>query len=356
MKQIYGNQYSLYVDYLTESGFIEKVKCHSTSNHTSTRYKLTDDLSGVIIYRYYDYKLRKKLNNFYAKQNPLKTVSPIPREIRKKLITDLQSVTIDFEKSMTYLRDCIKNDVIKYVKNLSMIYKIQDADLFYTFDDWGRFHTNFTNLKKEIRNNYLSIDGQRVGFMDIKSSQPFFLSQLLKYDPLVIKNYEVQKFIAILEDENQDIYNYFVYKYPEIFNHPDPKANRDKSKDYVLKAMYDQKNKNTKYKLLFRKEFPYILEVIENYKFNEGHELWESLQKMESEFIFQKVYNSIVNQFPDIKLITVHDSIYFPIQYYDGIKVIWEKFREEMISKKKSKAQKKKQKKKRSRGNRGYMG
>jgi hypothetical protein len=118
---------------------------------------------------------------------------------------------------------------------------------------------------------------------------------------------------------------------------PDPKINRDKSKNYVLKTMYDRKNKNTKYKLLFRKEFPTILELIENYKRNEGHELWIALQRMESEFIFKKVYNSIVSQFPEIKLITVHDSIYFPIPYYDGIKVIWEKFREEMICKKKAK-------------------
>jgi hypothetical protein len=104
---------------------------------------------------------------------------------------------------------------------------------------------------------------------------------------------------------------------------PDPKINRDKSKNYVLKTMYDRKNKNTKYKLLFRKEFPTILELIENYKRNEGHELWIALQRMESEFIFKKVYNSIVSQFPEIKLITVHDSIYFPIKYQEGIKVIW---------------------------------
>jgi hypothetical protein len=135
MKQVYGNLYSLYVDYLTESGFIEEVKGYSTVKHQANGYKLTDDLSGVIIYRSYDYILRKKLGKYISSQNPDKKVSPIPREIRKKLINDLQSVTIDFDKSINYLRDCIKNDVIKYVKNLSMINKIRDGDLFYTFDD-----------------------------------------------------------------------------------------------------------------------------------------------------------------------------------------------------------------------------
>src|SRR5271157_2725355 len=118
MKQIYGNHYSLYVDYLKETGFIREVKSYSTVKHQSNGYKLTDDLSGVIIYRHYDYILSKKLGKYLSAQNPEKKVSPIPREIREKLITDLQFVTIDFDKSIIYLDDCIKDNVIKYVKNL----------------------------------------------------------------------------------------------------------------------------------------------------------------------------------------------------------------------------------------------
>jgi len=334
LKQVYGNHYAAYVDYLTETGFMKKVKCHSSGNHTSTLYKLTDDLSCVMTFKSYDYILSKKLDKYRSSQNPLKLISPIPREIRQKLIDDLQSVTIDFDKSISYLNENIDNDPIKYTKNLSMINKIQDGDLFHIFDDWGRFHTNFTNLKKDIRNEYMMIDGQPVGSFDIKSSQPFFLSQLLRCDPLVTKNDELLKFIEILEDKNQDIYIYFVDRYPEIFNHSNPKVNRDRSKNYVIKAMYDVKNKNTKYKLLFGNAFPSIVDFMENYKRNEGHELWSSLQRLESEFIFKKVYMSIKNQYPDIKIITVHDAIYFPIQYYDSIKQIWDKHRQDMIRKK----------------------
>lgn len=331
LKQIYGNHYSDYIDYLVKTRFISKVKSHSTRSHTSTLYKLTDKLSGVMTYKKDDYILIKKLNKYYSSLNPLTKISPIPKEIRHKLIDDLNYVTVDFDKSLSYISKFEKIDPIKYSKNLSMISKINDHDLFKTFDKFGRFHTNFTNLKKDIRNQYMMIDNQPIGFFDIKSSQPFFLSQLLKYDPLVSKNKEVIKFIQILEDSTQDIYMYFVNRYPKIFNHPDPKINRDNSKNYVIKSMYDRKNKNSKYKSMFRKEFPFILDFMENYKRNEGRELWSSLQRVESEFIFKKVYMSIIEEFPDIKLLTIHDSIYFPLQYNDGIQLIWENHRENLL-------------------------
>jgi hypothetical protein len=272
--------------------------------------------------------------NLNQNKNPYNPVSPITIEIQQKLIEDLQFVTIDLEESIKYIENNIKKNTKKYIKNLSMIHKISDNDLFNSPDEFGRFHSNFTNLKSEIRNNYLKIDGQTIGYLDIKSSQPFFLSQLLKKDPLLFDIEEVQRFIRILEDDNQDIYNQFVNKYPEYFKSKDPKKNRKKSKKLVIMSLFDRTSRKTIYKETFKKEYPFIFDYMNNYSGDSLQELWSSLQRMESEFIFKKVYKSIINQFPEIKLFTVHDSIYYPIKYHDSIKVIWDKYRLEMTRKK----------------------
>ena len=332
MKQIYGNHYSDYIKYLVETGFIEEVKKYSTVKHQSTCYKLTDDLSEVSVQRGNDYKLEKKLSKNSKVINRISKKSPIPVEIRQKLIDDLQSVSIDFTESINYLNENLKDNRRKYTKNLSMIYKIVDGELFTTFDDFGRLHTNFTNLKGEIRKDYLKIDGQPVGCLDVKSSQPFFLSQVLKRDPLLFDNEEVQRFIKILEDDSQDIYLLFVDKYPQYFKFKDRKRNRNKSKMMVIKSLFNRKKEQTtKYKEIFKKEFPFIFDYMENYEDDSLQELWLSLQRLESDFIFKKVYMSIINQFPNIKIITVHDSIYYPLKYHDSIKKIWDKHRKEMI-------------------------
>lgn len=334
MKQIYGNQYSGYVDYLVETGFIKEVKGYSTVKHTSTKYKMTDDLREVFTYRKDDYKLRKKLSNYYEKHNPLTVPSPIPIEIRQKLVDDLKSVTIDYKGSLNYLYDHLKNNPSRYTKNLSMINKIKDGELFKTFDPYGRFHSNFTNLNSEIRKNFLKIDGQDIGELDIKSSQPFFLSQVMKKDPLLYDNEEVKRFISILEDDTQDLYLMFVNKYPEYFKYKDEKLNRKMSKQMVIKSLFNRKKRITKYKEIFKKEFPFIFDFMNIYKEYSLNPLWLSLQRLESEFIFNKVYVSIIQQIPEIKIITVHDSILYPINYHETVKQIWDEHRNKMISKK----------------------
>jgi hypothetical protein len=42
---------------------------------------------------------------------------------------------------------------------------------------------------------------------------------------------------------------------------------------------------------------------------------------------------SVIKKYPDIKMVTVHDSLYFPSQYYCGIKEIWDQHYQEIISK-----------------------
>jgi len=324
MKSLYGKHYSVYVDYLIDTGFIQKISNYSTLKHQSTQYKLIDNLSEVIIHKGIDYILQKKLSKYYSSIDPLTTKSPIPFEIRQKLIDDLYSITINFGQSILFIDKYVKDNPGRYVKNLSMINKIKNQEIFIHFDPYGRFHTNFTNLKSEIRNTFLKIDNEPVGYLDVKTSQPFFLCQILKKDPLVSTNEEVQRFIPLVEE--QDIYLYLLNRYPELLK------DRVHSKTMVLMTLFDRKNKYTKYKSIFKNEFPFIYDFIEDYEKIHGEPLWKSLQMMESQFIFTNVYSSIINQFPSIKLFTVHDSIYYPKKFHGDIQKIWDKKWTELIT------------------------
>jgi hypothetical protein len=317
--------YLRYIEYLIENGFIEKTGNYSSHHVKSNKYKICEKLDDVVIYRSNDFVFDKKCRSRLAEKNgKIRDIkSTIPVEIRTKLISDLNYITIDDVQSMQFINDTIKDNRRKYLKNLIMITKITDMDIFTKFDKHGRFHTNFTNLRKGIRNQYLRIDGEPITGLDIKTSQPFFLCQILKKEWLINNDPEIKKFIQIVE--RGDLYTYFRDKYPLKF------VDRAAVKPMIFKCLFDKRKNVHHYKQLFRGEFPTVYEFIVNYKVNYGEYLWQTLQRMESHFIFNTVYPAIINQLQDIKLFSVHDSLHFPLKYYSEIKKIWDQKMDSMI-------------------------
>ena len=100
------------------------------------------------------------------------------KKIKNKLIKDLFSVKIDFQKSIFYL-DSVSSDNDIYNKNKYVIESIKGNHIFYHFDAFGRMHTNFTILKSYIRKNCLLINGEETFEKDISNSQPLFLYKLI---------------------------------------------------------------------------------------------------------------------------------------------------------------------------------
>ena len=319
--------YLRYIEYLIENGFIIKIGNYSSHHGKANKYKICEKLDDVVIYRSNDFVFDKKCRNRLAEKNrKIKDVkSPIPVSIRKKLISDLNFITIDERESLQFIDSTIKDNLRKYLKNLIMITKIKDWDVFWNFDKHGRFHSNFTNLRKGVRNNFLKIDGEPISGLDIKTSQPFFLCQILKEEWLISDDPEIKRFIQIVE--GGDLYKYFLEKYPYEFK------DRNSVKPMMFKCLFNKRKKVSHYKSIFRNEFPTVFEFIKNYEVNYGEYLWKSLQRMESNFIFNTVYPAIINQIKDIKLFSVHDSLHFPQRYYSEIKVIWDQKMDILIKK-----------------------
>jgi hypothetical protein len=137
LQKTYGMKYHLLLEYLIENGIIEQIGNYSTEKGTSNRYKLLIPLDEVKIYQSTDYVFNKnyRLHLEEKKKSICDEKSPIPILIRKKLLSDLQSVTINnYNGAIELLDETLQDNRRKYLKNLIMLTKLKDDDIFWRFD------------------------------------------------------------------------------------------------------------------------------------------------------------------------------------------------------------------------------
>jgi hypothetical protein len=330
LRKKYGMDYNYYINYLMDNNFIKMTSNYYVGKKAKTFQIDYFDVGELIRVRIYDKILLKKHSkNFLENSITEYNNSPIPLDIRKKLVNDIYSVTIDYDKSLKYLDDLKEKKLIddnKYFKNFISINGIKDNHLFFKFDSYGRFHTNFTILKRQIRHEYLKISGDDVCEIDIKNSQPFFLSYLMKkYKADWNEFQDVEKYFFIVN--NGLIYDDIVERYTDI-------KNRDEAKEIVYKVLFGKNGDSKKSSKIFKELYPNVYKFIENYKEIKGDYkvMSHELQMIESEFIFNNVIKKIIKKNPKIKIITIHDSIIYPCLYDKIVKKI---FNEELIKLKK---------------------
>jgi hypothetical protein len=220
--------------------------------------------------------------------------------VKIRLVEDLHHVEIDYPKSIFFL-DSSKQEVDIYQKNRYSVEAIKDKNIFYHFDNYGRLHTNFTILKSFIRKNCLLIDGEETCEIDIKNSQPLFLSKIISREGK-----------EIIKKDELELYNYLTkngifYQYlQEKFQIKDKKL----LKEMIYKVFFG-KNYPNKLDKSFQKIFPSIYQFIKDYKKIKGDYRYLSyeLQKLESDFIFNNVVKKVYNTSEEFIVITCHDSI-----------------------------------------------
>jgi hypothetical protein len=318
LKKKYTKNYNLYFDYLIQKKFIMLVSNYYVGKKSKT-YKINIDyVYDVKRCNITDKILLKKYSNDYLNQSFLYfNKSPIDVEIRTKLVEDLKHIQIDYDKSIECIKKLKKEDYRKYIKNYNSIDSIKTKHIFFKFDKFGRMHTNFTILKKEIRNNFLKIDGEEITEIDIKNSQPFFFTKILKEEIGVeYFNDECFKFVNLVN--NGLIYDYFKENIEFL-------KSRNDAKLFTYKVLFGTNNldikENFEFKRLFPTIFNYLVELKslgDNYK-----EMSHSLQKIESEFVFGVIVKKIKEKYPHIRLFTVHDSILFPKKYKTEINLLF---------------------------------
>lgn len=301
LKEKYGHLYNYYINYLIEKKILILIKKHLKGRNARV-YKLNDNVINGEITRFKnsDTTLLKKYKNAVCSVENNKLLhNIIEPEIKSKLIEDLFSVEIDYAKSIFFLDSSLQEYDI-YQKNKYSVESIKDKHIFYHFDSFGRLHTNFTILKSFIRKNCLLIEDEETFEIDIKNSQPLFLNLVMKdfsddIDPTELEFYRYLTFEG----------NFYQFL-KEKFQIKDKKI----VKEITYKVLFGRNYPN-KYDKMFSQLFPSIYAFIKKFKKQKGdyRTLSYELQKYESNFLFNKVVKSLNQHYPDVKLISCHDSL-----------------------------------------------
>jgi hypothetical protein len=266
-------------------------------------YKLSEDIikGDIIRFKNEDKILIKKYKNAISLvERDFIENSKIFPEVKEKLVKDLFEVQIDFTKALLFLDSTIQEKDV-YNKNKYSVECIDNKHIFYHFDSYGRMHTNFTILRSFIRKNCLKINDQEVFELDIKNSQPLFLNKVIELHGKDVVDLQEWKIFAIITKSGK-FYQYLM----DNSNITDKKI----MKEGVYKVFFGRNYKN-KFDTIFQKVFPSIYNFIKKYKKNNDDYkiLAHTLQNLESELIYNKIIYRLSVEYPEISLVTVHDSI-----------------------------------------------
>ncbi len=242
LKDKYGYLYNYYIDYLKDNNIIRMEKNYLKGS-SSRIYSLNVDVinSNILRYQNSDKVLLKKYLTKHL-QYELDRNDLIKKSIKKRLISDLYSVKIEFERSIFYLDSLKMDDVDIYNRNKYSVEAINQKHIFYHFDSYGRMHTNFTILKSFIRKNCLMIDGEETCELDIKNSQPLFLSKLIKECNLDMVNSDEFKIFSTLVKNG----NYYQYLIDNL-----KLKGKEEAKNLTYKVLFGQNRINSKPDKLF---------------------------------------------------------------------------------------------------------
>jgi len=372
-----GKHYKRYIEYLIKYNFIEtdnhyivsdeekrgKCKCYGLckqyKNQKLTSYELT----------------KKSLLNKFLNWKKKKFGEVVSDEMMGQLYTMMQKVSIDIDGVKNYLDKSVKNKEFSRRKAELELLKCERINnnkdpysLFLVKDLYGRVHTNFTNISKYIRENFLHLDGEKITQLDVISSQPAvlyavikrYLNKVLKevetfhndeyylspyeistssederdkylnkdnsyhgkpiykndFDP-VINKFGFSNYTDMLEEAvneldryrtmlKKGIYEFFQYRWEDFFWED---TSRDKIKKEWIRYIFGRnENKfNEKMEIIWNQEFPLLNKIIKHFKKGNYKPLSHELQRQEADIIYNKVCPEI-NKTGKLYF-TVHDCL-----------------------------------------------
>jgi len=296
LQKKYGKHYSFYVQYLLDVPYLRLIRKHTKGSHCSTYKFLYWKVKSNELVKY-ENRNKKMINNYKDLLSSNHNASIYPKRLLNSIHSNLKSVTIEKEEAIRYLNlEYPDQNNYKYSKNYISIINIDDKNPYLISDTHGRIHTNFTVLKKEIRNHFLRIDGEQIKEKDISNSQAlFFLYLLSKNLDTKIEQPELLKF-------QNDVINGILYDNLATYSG----KTREKIKPEFFKYLFGGVKARFK---VFNQSYPTISKFIKSYKTQLGDYrlMSHELQLLEGNFIFNGICQELTNQ--KIKYFTVHDSI-----------------------------------------------
>ncbi len=289
-----------------------------TLAYSNVKHKQIEITDPNILYRISQFKQRQKKN--------------IPVAIEyQKLIKWLYTLSIDYEAATQFINSHYGNDIHRWNCNRISVDKIKQQDIFYSVDHaGGRFHSNLTNLSKDLR-KFLKLDDKVPVNVDCANSQPFLFNILI--NNVFNNNYTYKKiFFNDMIKTNKDLLPYDGYydgqSYQDIVLYKELTSS-GKFYEYLMDKMnfhgeryefkkrffgrvfYSENNPHYVFNesKIFNNLFPNVSKIIDYYKRDDNSALPIALQKAEREIIINKIVKRIVTERPNLPIGTIHDSI-----------------------------------------------
>jgi len=304
------------------------------------------------------------ITDFKVHQHKLKEVSELRAKLEdtrkhyphltkwfEHLHIDVEGATKEVEKLFPEKTGGIRgtrkgqaSDWQKRYRAINAINKIANHEIYYSVDEnVGRFHSNLTNFKKELR-KYITYNGQKLVNVDIKNSQPLFSTLLFdkKFytgESQYININSIPTILPLLSNYKQSISTItiilvktlykFDYKdiniYLEMVNsgmfyekiselmYPTTIFDKKKIKTMIFVVFFS----NNKYmgqpraqpKREFKALFPQTYEIFRILKLRNHTALAHLLQRIESLIMIQNVVVRISKERPELPIFTIHDSV-----------------------------------------------
>jgi hypothetical protein len=316
LKSLYGNSYVKYIEYLMEYNFIYLFKNYS-SGIKSKCYKLTEKTKRNG-YLSITVDVPKKLYDKTIQLNIANNL--ISDTLKNKLIKDLYKMDLNIVGAKQWIDNNIDINDKAHLMNLNACNKIAIKDIYYSFDNYGRFHTNYTILKKDIRNNFLTFGKDKIKEIDITNSQPFFLYLLMRQNGFIKFNgFDTDVMTGVIYDKIKDISG----------------KDRKEVKVNIYSVLFGRNMSKNYWNILFNNLYPDVYEWICAYKKqNKNYKIIaHKLQRIESNFIFNKLIPNVLAEYNNLPIITIHDSIIIPEYAYVKVKTIFIQSLNELIIK-----------------------
>lgn len=355
-----NHDYKRYLDHLLKHRFILTdmkyivgkksygFKLNASKNHNAT-VQQTKIIDTVL-------KKKKKLDLKEHQDKLARTseeYSHLTKWFNDKLKIDVEGAKEKIEelfpKQTGSIRGTVKGKPSRWAKRYKGIYsihKMANQEFYYSVDEnVGRFHSNLTNIKKELR-NYITYDGQKLVNVDIKSAQPLFSTLLFNPNfyqektehinlfnfskSLKLINYSfinkshsscIIMLVKMLQDAKIDDFAKYIKLaksdkfYQKISRTLYPSRSFDKKEVKIMfYVIFFSSNRfigqvRAKGKRDFKAVFPKVYEVFKIIKKYNHRALAHILQRIESTIMIQNVAKRIALEKPDLPIFTIHDSI-----------------------------------------------
>ena len=260
--------------------------------------------------RLHDEKLIQRIKQFRTKKE-----TEVKLDVYKHLQKNLQSISIDHQAA---LRTISQNDLSNWETSINML---NNKNWFFRTDDYGRVHTNITNLPTIVR-QFLRHNNEKLTEIDITNSQPFFLGIIslnyytynkycinlntLPSPPLPNEGTfpkDLVKYIRLIREGS--FYEYLV-------ENSNLYCSRKKLKQSIFTNLLFGKNrfmKSSPVCNLFQDKFPSVYNVILDIKQRDFTQLSKCLTRAESSFIINRFIRTCMNKHPDVFVTTIHDCV-----------------------------------------------